>query len=288
LSIENKEVGRAFEARPAGVGLCICWLGLALVLSGCASEPVYHRLWRGMMAPQVKQPEFISGLNQIFLPQTVEAGRAAEVAQGAQGRGEGRLLAYQPVVTAEALPQFPDDIALVTYKSKRDYDGLVQDAASDRYRELHWQYYDYEASRSIAVVPFRGVVKVGDVYDLYPRFSEWRSGFSALFVQRRRLNLATSADPEPYRAEVEFYLKSSLKQDLEMNIQGHVVAVDPDYWIEYLSWQSADQRRRGLEELKKRDKSMKFSIYSFDVELANSFLKKTGSLKPGSGLNIQW
>ncbi len=81
------------------------------LFSTAAFSKNYYRFWRGHIAQEMSEENFVKGLNKIFIPETVE-----------QGRGHG-LNAYMPVmITRDSVAkEFPDELALVVYDSETKY-----------------------------------------------------------------------------------------------------------------------------------------------------------------------
>jgi len=187
-----------------------------LVISSAHADP-YHRFWRGTKLRSLSSADFIQGLTQVFIPATVQVGAH-------QG-----LLAYEPVLPAAGLG-LPDEVALVSYESKATYDALFATDAGKTYQNLHWQYFDRSASRSLTPQPFSDEVDFEQAYDLHPDYSAWKKGKTTVLVFLRQ---AGEAD-EDFLDRAQTHLASHLDN---ANVQGCVALVSQQYWLEYVSSQ---------------------------------------------------
>jgi hypothetical protein len=202
-------------------------LGLVFFSTACSTQPVYQRFWRGKRLDSLRDWDFFQLVTNNFIPATIKA-----------GSGHG-LIAYQPLITlgmGQFPPGFPDEIALVTYSSKDDYDGFRSSDAGKAYQESHWTYFDKQASGSVAAGPLSNRISVGQAYDLFPNFRDWHSGKSRVVIHIKKRNASASE----YYAEITSYLSRSKVQDATLQIQGHVVLIDANYWIEYQNSSSPD------------------------------------------------
>lgn len=103
--------------------------------SAAHADDTYHRFWRGMKRADLSWTQFSTGLNQVFIPATVQTG---------SGKG---MIAYQPVL-AEGEQGLPDEIALVSYTDLATYNSLYSTDAGKAYQNLHWQYFDQATSHT--------------------------------------------------------------------------------------------------------------------------------------------
>lgn len=137
---------------------------LVLMFSFPAFSKHYYRFWRGHKVPTLSQQEFVKGLNDLFIPETVE-----------QGRGHG-LNAYMPVLVNQAAIEadFPEEMALVVYDTEEKYRAIRKMPRGSRYQELHWDYFQKDESKSRVPQAFTGNVEVETAYDLLESDTNWQ------------------------------------------------------------------------------------------------------------------
>ena len=220
--------------------LILFLLVIAILNSSCASQPVYHRFWRGSKLKSLSEKDFSSQLKDTFIPLTEK-----------MGEENGAMVAYQPVITSSLGPSltgtlpklFPDEIALVTYKSRDAYTKIRSTPEGMSYSEQHWNYFDRTKSASVVVQPNQNLETFptdfpgfGEAYDIFPLYSDWRRNRSLLVVHLR--NKKTS--DLDYRAEMRDYLRRAKEEDSSSGVVGHVILVDATYWLEFRSYRESD------------------------------------------------
>jgi len=187
-----------------------------------AQAATYHRFWRGTKLATLSAGEFIQGLNQVFIPATVQTGAGK------------RMIAYEPILTA-GIENLPDEVALVSYENKATYDSLYATDAGKAYQNLHWQYFDRSSSHSLTPCPYIGKVEIEQAYDLHPEYADWRKNQTTVAVFLRR---SDESDPA-YLVRVAEHLNADLIRDPKDGVLDRTILVAQSYWLEYVSGESA-------------------------------------------------
>jgi hypothetical protein len=244
-------------------------LTLFLLAATVAHADPYHRFWRGTKLTELSVQDFQNGLNETFIPQTVQT-------SGTKG-----LIAYQPVLTEGSSVILPDEIALVSYRDETAYDSIRSTQEGQDYSALHWKYFDKSKSSSLVPEGYSGTLLIEHAYDLHPDFDAWMTANSHLVIQFRKSG-ESEAD---YLQRIKKDLDQAAGEDVGNGIGGRVCLVAENYWVQYVGKKKlnkqvslnpivTDFRQFG------GGKAMTFPIEHKPVAGAK--------LKPGSGLNVQF
>jgi hypothetical protein len=201
------------------------WFTLSLLIFGAANlahADTYHRFWRGMKSSNLNWAQFETGLNQVFIPATVQTG---------SGKG---MIGYEPVLF-EGSHGLPDEIALVSYSDKATYDSLYSTAAGKAYQNLHWSYFDQSSSHSLVPQPYVGAVDLEQAYDLVPSYDEWMKNTTTVAVFFR----APQEVSTDYLKRAQEHIDHDLASDAQNGVFDRVILISGNYWIEYESASSA-------------------------------------------------
>jgi len=199
--------------------------------------------------------QFQAGLNQIFIPATVQT-----------GAGKG-MIGYQPILP-EGAPELPDEIALVSYTDQNAYSELFSTESGKAYQNLHWQYFDRSASHSVVPEPFAGSVEIEHAYDLYPRYAAWMSNSTTVFVFLR----ANGESSLTFLKRAQEHLSQATRSDPGTGVLDRVALISKDYWIEYVSAVAAFRSEPEADLV-------------IPVENAS---RDTAKILPGSGINLKF
>jgi hypothetical protein len=148
---------------------------------------LFHRFWIGTKLPALSAEEFRAGLNETFIPKTVELGKTE------LSPGHHPLVSYVPALlpTMPERPSdlagiLPDEIALVTYRSESEYRALRATPAGEAYSALHWDYFERDSSRSRVAGLFTGTLDNDQAYALLDSGRGLQSGAVTLRVLDRQ------------------------------------------------------------------------------------------------------
>ena len=230
-----------------------------------ADQAPYYRFWRGFKRIDISYPNFVSGLNKVFVPATTE-----------NGAGKG-LIAYLPVLpplgktdASEKITIFPDEVALVVYRDEQSYKKIGATPAGIAYTQSHWNYFERAKSSSKVPGLYSGAVAFDQAYDLLGGGVDWRSGVSRVAFYPRETNVG----------DYEYLLSVKRNLDWMQNktksrsgIRAMVALVAHDYIIIF------QNTRTGVEALKLDDTAL------FSYELQKQVRGNT-TLAPNGGIDV--
>ena len=145
--------------RSAPLFLILAGLSAQLSVHSAWADP-YHRFWRGTKLAELSDDDFVNGLNQTFIPETIQTGAT---------KG---LFAYQPVLVQGNAHLLPDEVALVSYRDEASYDAIRSTQEGQDYSALHWKYFDKSKSMSLVPEHYSGVLVFEHAYDLHPDLTD--------------------------------------------------------------------------------------------------------------------
>ena len=199
-----------------------------LVIAQQAQAAHYYRFWRGHIAPKMTAEKFVKGLNEIFIPETVE-----------QGRGHG-LISYLPVLIDQksSISEFPDELALVVYESEEKYQEIRKMPRGSNYQKMHWDYFDKSNSRSRVPERFTGDVEVEDAYDLLQSNSDWQKGRVQYLMRKFKTGFSSEVE-----RKLKKHFKSVKRNAKKLGIKSYLVLVDQLGIYEYILYDSSAEPR---------------------------------------------
>jgi len=196
---------------------------LALVSQTVFAAP-YYRFWRGTKLSGLDEEGFRKGLNQVFVPKTVEV-----------GKGKG-LLSYLPVLSPRRSSRpagLPDEVALVTYSSEDSYQRIRSTPAGKAYSDLHWKYFSKDESRSLVPTRFDESIKNDAAYDVLYSDKDWQGGHATYRLSSVKGDIET----------LESYLRTAREKSKSLGLLSYIVVVTKNYLYEYQLWDSPNAYR---------------------------------------------
>ncbi|MBT3981740.1 MAG: hypothetical protein HOE90_10330 [Bacteriovoracaceae bacterium] len=198
------------------------------------SATPYYRFWRGFMEVSIGESKFLDGLNEIFIPKTVE-----------QGKNDG-LISYLPVLPKRDKPSFiPDELALVTYESEKRYRELRKKPHGSSYQKLHWEYFEKGKSKSLVPQKWSGNAQFEEAYDVLQSEANWQNGFTRFLIQIRADGISDSE----YLNSIEKLIRNKYENANDLGIRSYLVLVSKSAVYEYIlsdSSASFETRQVGL------------------------------------------
>jgi hypothetical protein len=202
------------------------------------------RVWRGFRSRSFfdNRSGFDSIVGSIFVPQT---------AQQMEPLG---LRAYFPALLPDSIPpgsndqflKIPDEVALVVYPSKEEYQQAVNLSVSGRaYSLLHWPVFngndpEIPPSRSGHPEPWSGALNWDQPCYLAPDAIDWRSGVIRLLVARPLRNI----EPDDFLQRLNDIIRGwLLKRDA--NFDGAIICASHDYLL-YWEHRAVDTEQGSL------------------------------------------
>jgi len=202
---------------------------ITFLLSQVLHAAPYYRFWRGDKLPALTLLDFQIGLNDLFIPKTVE-----------QGKGKG-LRSYQPVLLSDSKPKgLPDEIALVAYASKAAYLKLRNSPEGQAYGRLHWDYFDKNNSKSLVPDRYRGELQTNHAYDVLNSAAEWQKGISHVRIHTRDKRRT----PSQFHRGFNKMVQSVRAQFPSRGLKSYLVLVSDDYVIQFLLWKDEASRQK--------------------------------------------
>lgn len=226
-----------------------------LAVASSAHADTYHRFWRGVKSSSLSTEDFVRGLNQVFIPATVQVG------------ADKGMIAYEPMLT-NGMAGLPDEVALVSYEDKPAYDALYSTDAGKAYQNLHWQYFDRSSSHSLMPGAYSGSVAIEQAYDLRPGYADWQKHQTTVLVYLRR---AAETDSN-YLGRVKHHLDECQVSDVDIGVLDRAVLVAQGYWLEYVS--AASETVSG-------------ATADYILPVTNE-TPATARISAGSGINLQF
>ena len=194
----------------------------------------FYRFWRGYKKAELSKEDFQKAIAKTFVSATVEYGAGKS------------LIAYIPAIPQQiedsANILIPDEVALVVYDSKENYEALRATPMGKAYGDLHWNYFvrapqdpalpvPANASKSAVPEAFteNTILENGKAYDLLQSTPQWQKGL----VKVRFLKRNTQ----------EAELIKKIKSDFAAKAQGFLILADINYLMTYELWESSETLR---------------------------------------------
>ncbi len=213
-----------------------------------ASAP-YYRFWQGWKLDTIENGAFLDGLNKTFIMSTVQTG------------SDKGLIAYLPFVMnladkrpPELASVLPEEIALVVYRSQKEYKDLFATEEGKRYSALHWNYFERSKSKSLVpeAFPKGSQSAMGHAYDLLQSEADWQTG-------------RPSVEGLASGGQVDAYLEALKSHSKRIGLDAAVVLIAEGYRLEYLLWsadRSVDKARAEIERLRTKYKVRREFFYA--------------------------
>ncbi|MBT3585627.1 MAG: hypothetical protein HN509_12045 [Halobacteriovoraceae bacterium] len=244
------------------------------LLCQSASAAPYYRFWRGFKKKDISTQKFHQGLNSIFIPRTID-----------QGKKKG-LLAYLPVLSPKTKSaSIPEEVALVVYSNRDDYQTLRKSPAGQVYGKLHWDYFAKGISKSLvpSPLPLVGELVRNHAYDVLSSPKDWQKGYVIYSLKTRRLDTSNTSFQRAFKNYIKFMSSSYGRGKLESLI----VLVGETYTIEYQLWKNRPDYFNVRKDPKHIQALKKLSLYLGPYQ-EHPLPQKIRSISFGQGLNTRF
>lgn len=188
----------------------------------------YFRVWQGFSKSNLNSDQF---LNEIpsFMKATVDIYQ------------EKALNNYIVVIPPANKPSYiPDELALVALSSKESYEAIRSTPEGRAYADRHWDVFNKENSKSAVLINYRtqkpSSLVHNTAYDMIGNQINWASGYNAVFIGTKKLNLSSSAFLQHLQKHIE--LAQAVMEP--KGLRGYILIANDQYEIAYLNWSSKE------------------------------------------------
>lgn len=130
------------------------------------------RVWSGFKKSDLDQKKFLKTLGDTFIPGTLYMLRPLGISS------------YIPAGLVNQKPIFPDELALIAYRTQDSFKGIMRDSLRGRvYSASHANVFDMNRSKASFPILWEGKDVIDETYYLFEKNVDWQRGtiFLCLF-----------------------------------------------------------------------------------------------------------